>query len=159
MEENEVIDSKPKSKKDLKFKDIFNTRGKRGAGYFLLTFLELYVFSILFTGSMEYYMTDASENFFSYVITKYFLFYFYDIPRYVFSFPKTTSAEFYHAFSIVIFLIIVLFVFFVFQRGYIAILTGGTLGMLLCYASKIKFRNRMEFLNIQDLSLFNKEFI
>ena len=54
MEENEVIESKPKSKKDLKFKDIFNTRGRRGAGYFLLTFLELYVFSILFTGSMEY---------------------------------------------------------------------------------------------------------
>lgn len=153
MNENEVTENEPKGKKDLKLQDIFNTRGKRGAGYFVLTFLDFYVFSILFTGTMEYYMTDVSENVFSYVLSKHFLFYFYDIPRFIFFIPSPTSGDFYYAFSTVIFLIILLFVFFVFQRGYIAVLTGGTLGMLLCYASKIKFENRMELLNIRDLKL------
>ena len=32
-------------------------------------------------------------------------------------------------------------------------MTSGILGMVLCYASKIKFQNRMELLNVKDLTL------
>ena len=64
IKETKGSEEKERSKKDLNFKDMFNTRGKRGTGYVLLTCLILYVFAILFTGSMEYYMTDAKSNFF-----------------------------------------------------------------------------------------------
>ena len=139
--------------RELTLKDIFNTRNKRFSVYYLLVLLELYVFSILFTASMEYYMTNPSRGFFSYVFYEFFLFYFYEIPKAIFIFPDILSASFYHAFSIIITLIVLSLVFSVFQRGYIAVFITGLAGMVLCYASKIKFQNRMELLNIKDLAL------
>jgi|GEM_PF-3936443 len=153
MGENEKHEKEQKRKRNHGVKDVFNTRSKRGAGYFLLVLLEFYLFSILLNGAMEYYVTDSPSSFKTYVIDEYFMYYFFGIPESIFSFPDVSSQYFYHSYAIILFLIVLLFVFFVFQRSYIAIITSGTLGMLLCYASKIKFQYRMELLNIRDLAL------
>ena len=152
MEEITEEKGRKKSIKDMKLKDVFNTRGKRGAGYVLLIIFEVYLFALFFTCAMEYYVTDVSEGFFSYFISDY-LTYLYDVPKFLIVLPRAVSEFFFRSYEVTVVMILLLFVFFVFQRGYIAVLTSGTLGMILCYASKIKFQNRMELLNYRDMAL------
>ncbi|MBR6364509.1 MAG: LTA synthase family protein [Lachnospiraceae bacterium] len=147
--ENETIQ---KEKKQRTLKEVFNTRGKRAAAYYPLMLLELYVFSILFSGTMEYYVSDVDENFFSY-LGIYFLDYFYDVFHFLFAAPNALYPNFYNAYAILIIFFLSLALFFVIQRGWITLLSSGILGIVLCYASKLKFKNRMELLNIQDLRL------
>ena len=149
--EEEKIETSEKNKPDPK--PLFNTRGKRGAGYLALIFVLFYIFAILFNGTMEYYMTNTTQKFSIYVYSNYLLIYFFELPQDILSLPDVVTPSFYHAYAIILFLLLLFFVFFIFQRGYIAILTSGVLGMILCYASKTKFQYRKELLNIKDLAL------
>lgn len=119
---------------DLKT-NYFNTARKRYFAYSIFVLFITFCFICFFPYVMEYYVSQPDENIFSYIIQRYLN-------------PKS-----YATYEIKLLLFLIVIILSITSRLYISIAVTSSLGLILAYASHLKYINRMEMLNYTDLKL------
>lgn len=119
---------------ELKSKYL-RTKRARLIAYFILVAFFLYLFVCYFPFMMEYYVGEPSENLFVHLTNRYAI------------------ANAYAYYEMIILLLLVIIFCALTSRLYLSFGIISLLGLLLSYASRLKYENRMELLNYTDLKL------